>query len=179
MYNTAVHTSTGVSPYELVFKEHPRSKFELITEKISPATVREKMERLRETVSEVFQKAQESDDKLAEKRRERYNNRWTGPYVVVKPSSVTKTSYVVRRNNGTKEEIVHYNYLKPYQIRPVKKPKSRNPPKKNGVGHPALGTSEDSESDSREEEMQPERSPERIRIPPEKIHIILLKGGVV
>jgi hypothetical protein len=35
----------------------------------------------------------------------------------------------VRRNNGTKEEIVHYNYLKPYQIPPVKKPKSRNPPK--------------------------------------------------
>jgi hypothetical protein len=70
----------------------------------------------------------------------------------------------VRRNNGTKEEIVHYNYLKPYQIRPVKKPKSRNPTKKNGVGHPALGTSEDSESDSREEEMQPERRyPERIQ----------------
>jgi hypothetical protein len=63
----------------------------------------------------------------------------------------------VRRNNGTKEEIVHYNYLKPYQIRPVKKPKSRNPPKKNGIGHPALDTSEDSESDSREEEMQLER----------------------
>ncbi|CAB4015791.1 Retrovirus-related Pol poly from transposon 412 [Paramuricea clavata] len=193
-YNTAVHTSTGVSPYELVFKEHPRSKFEIITEKISPATFREKTERLRETVSEVFQKAQESDAKLAEKRRERYNSktsfkslgvgqqvwkrnlraktfadRWTGPYVVVKPTSVTKTSYVVRRNNGTKEEIVHYNYLKPYQIRPVKKPKSRNPPKKSGVGHPALGTSEDSESDSREEEMQPERRyPERIRRPPEK-----------
>ncbi|CAB4006715.1 Hypothetical predicted protein, partial [Paramuricea clavata] len=54
-------------------------------------------------------------------------------------------------------------------IRPVKKPKSRNPPKKNGVVHPALGTSEDSESDSREEEMQPERRyPERIRRPPEK-----------
>ncbi|CAB4041021.1 RNA-directed DNA polymerase, partial [Paramuricea clavata] len=70
-YNTAVHTSTGVSPYKLVFKEHPRSKFEIITEKISPATVREKTERLRETVSEVFQKAQESDAKLAEKRRER------------------------------------------------------------------------------------------------------------
>ncbi|CAB3998885.1 Transposon Ty3-G Gag-Pol poly [Paramuricea clavata] len=193
-YNTAVHTSTGVSPYELVFKEHPRSKFEIITEKISPATVREKTERLRETVSEVFQKAQESDAKLAEKRRERYNSktsfkslgvgqqvwkrnlraktfadRWTGPYVVIKPTSVTKTSYVVRRNNGTKEEIVHYNYLKPYQIRPVKKPKSRNPPKKNGVGHPALGTSEDSESDSRQEETQPERRyPERIRRPPEK-----------
>jgi hypothetical protein len=125
-YNTAVHTSTGVSPYELVFKEHPRSKFEIITEKISPATVREKTERLRETVSEVFQKAQESDAKLAGKRRERYNSKtsfkslgvgqqvWkinlrtktfadrrTGPYVVVKPTSETKTSYVVRRNNGT------------------------------------------------------------------------------
>jgi hypothetical protein len=59
----------------------------------------------------------------------------------------------VRRNNGTiKEEIVHYNYLKPYQIQPAdKKPKSRNPPKKNGVGHPVLNTNEDSESDSREE----------------------------
>jgi hypothetical protein len=64
-YNTAVHTSTEVSPYELVFKEHPRSKFEIITEKISPPTVREKTERLHETVSEVFQKAQESDAKLA------------------------------------------------------------------------------------------------------------------
>ena len=102
-------------------------------------------------------------------RAKTFADRWTGPYVVVKPTSETKTSYVVRRNNGTKEEIVHYNYLKPYQIRPVKKPKSRNPPKKNGVGHPALDTSEDSESDSREEEMQPERRyPERIRRPPDR-----------
>ncbi|CAB4030618.1 Hypothetical predicted protein [Paramuricea clavata] len=165
-----------------------------IEDTVSPATVREKTERLRETVSEVFQKAQESDAKLTEKRRERYNSktsfkslgvgqqvwkrnlraktfadRWTGPYVVVKPTLETKTSYVVRRNNGTKEEIVYYNYLKPYQIQPVKKPKSRNPPEKNGVGHPALDTSEDSESDSREEEMQLERKyPETIRRPPKR-----------
>ncbi|CAB4026400.1 zinc finger MYM-type 1-like [Paramuricea clavata] len=65
-YNTAVHTSTRVSPYELVFKEHLRSKFEIITEKISPAMVREKTELLHKTVSEVFQKAHESDAKLAE-----------------------------------------------------------------------------------------------------------------
>jgi hypothetical protein len=70
----------------------------------------------------VFQKAQESDVKLAEKRREQDNrktlfkslgvgqqfwkrnlraktfaDRWTGLYVVVKPTLETKTSYVVRR----------------------------------------------------------------------------------
>jgi hypothetical protein len=72
---------------------------------------------MRETVSEVFQIAQESDAKLAGKRRERYNSktsfkslgvgqqvwkrnlraktfadRWTEPYVVVQPTSETKTS---------------------------------------------------------------------------------------
>jgi hypothetical protein len=30
-YNTAVHTNTGVSPYELVFKEQPQSKIEILT----------------------------------------------------------------------------------------------------------------------------------------------------
>ena len=30
------------SPYELVYKEHPRSKFEMFTEKISPRTMEEK-----------------------------------------------------------------------------------------------------------------------------------------
>ena len=69
-----------------------------------------------------------------------------------------------------KKLFITITLIKPYQIRPVKKPKSRNPPKKNGVGHPALGTSEDSESDSREEEMQPaeRRYPERIRRPPKR-----------
>jgi hypothetical protein len=75
----------------------------------------------------------------------------------------------VRRNNGTiKEEIVRYNCLKPYQIQPDKKPKSRNPPKKNGVGHPVLDTNEDSESDSRERRYPERRYPERIRRPPER-----------
>ena len=74
-YNTAVHTSTGVSPYEPVFNEHPRSKFEIITEKISPATVREKTERLRETVSEIFQKSTRVRSQVSEKRRERYNSK--------------------------------------------------------------------------------------------------------
>ncbi|CAB4044717.1 Transposon Ty3-I Gag-Pol poly [Paramuricea clavata] len=30
-HNTAVHTNTGVSPYELVFKDQLRSKFEILT----------------------------------------------------------------------------------------------------------------------------------------------------
>jgi deferrochelatase/peroxidase EfeB len=50
-------------------------KYNTLTEKISLATVREKTERLRETVSVVFQKAQESDVKLAEKRREQDNRK--------------------------------------------------------------------------------------------------------
>ena len=39
-YNSAEHASTGTLPYELVYKENPRSKFEMFTEKISPGSVR-------------------------------------------------------------------------------------------------------------------------------------------
>jgi hypothetical protein len=58
---------------------------------------------------------------------------------------------------------------------------SRNPPNRNGARHPALDTSEDSESDSRKEEMQPERRYPLSRKNSKtsrKMHIILLIGVI-
>ena len=51
-YNSAEHASTGTSPYKLVYKEYPRSKFEMFTEKIS-RTMEEKNKSMFGAVSEV------------------------------------------------------------------------------------------------------------------------------
>ena len=107
-YNSAEHTSTGTSPYELVSKEYPRSKFEMFTEKISPRTMEEKNNRIKEKAEELFRRAVKSDRKASEKCRKQYNrkcslkpftigsqvwkrnmraktfaDRWVGPYVII------------------------------------------------------------------------------------------------
>ena len=74
-YNSAEHASTGTSPYELVYKEQPRSKFEMFTEKISPRTMEEKNNRIKEKAEELFRRAVESDREASEKRRKQYNRK--------------------------------------------------------------------------------------------------------
>lgn len=194
-YNTATHTSTGAAPYELVFKEHPRSKFETVAERMSPSTVRERTEQLRGKASELLRQAQESDTKFAKKRRERINrkssfkplregqqvwkrnlraktfaDRWMGPYVILRSTSKTQTAYVVRRTGGMKEEIVHYNYLKPYNVRPKEKSKPKKIPQKENLDELPLGTSDDSEDSDCETRVvgNQRRYPERIRRPPNR-----------
>ena len=106
-------------------------------------TMEAKNDRVKGEAAELLRQAVDSDLKASEKRRQQYNkkcsfkslsigsqvwkrnmraktfaDRWVGPYVIIRPTSITWTSYVIRLKSGRKEEIVHYNYLKPYQVRP-------------------------------------------------------------
>ena len=74
-YNSAEDASTGVSPYELVYKEHPRSKFEMLTQKISPTTMEAKNDRIKGEAAELLRQVVESDLKASEKRRQQYNKK--------------------------------------------------------------------------------------------------------
>ena len=74
-YNSAEHSSIGTAPYELVYKEHPRFKFEMLTEKLSPTTMEKKNNRIKGEAAELFRQAVESDIKLSEKRLKEHNNR--------------------------------------------------------------------------------------------------------
>ena len=88
-------------------------------------------------------------------------------------TSMTWTTYVIRLNSGRKEEIVHYNYLKPYHVRPeqVQKPKTkpRNLPKEE----PLSESSDDSEFETRNNNDR--RYPEEDHL----IDIHAIKKGVV
>ena len=64
-YNSAEHASTGVSPYELVYKEHPRSNFEMLTKKMSPTTMEAKNDRIKGEAAELLRQAVESDLKAS------------------------------------------------------------------------------------------------------------------
>ena len=79
-HNSAEHASIGVSPYELVYKEHPRSKFEMLTEKISPMTMEAKNDQIKGKVAELLRQAVGSDFKASEKRRQQYNNKCSFMY---------------------------------------------------------------------------------------------------
>ena len=121
------------------------------TEKISPRTMEEKNNRIKGEADELFRQAVESDRKASEKRRKQYNrkcsfkpftigsqiwkrnmraktfaDRWVGPYVIIRPTSMTWTTYIIRLNSGRKEEIVHYNYLKPNHVRNRSKSRRRS-----------------------------------------------------
>ena len=74
-YSSAEHSSIGTAPYELVYKEHPRSKFEMLTEKLSPTTMEEKNNRIKGEAADLFRQAVESDIKLSEKRRKEHNKK--------------------------------------------------------------------------------------------------------
>ena len=99
-------------------------------------------------------------------RAKTFADRWVGPYVIIRLTSMTWTIYVIRLNSGQKEEIVHYNYLKPYHVRPqqVQEPKTkpRNLPKEE----PLAESSDESEFEGKNNNER--RYPERQRRLPER-----------
>ena len=46
--------------------------------------------------------------------------RWLGPYQIIRPTTKNSTSYVIKEPAGSKEEIVHFNNLKPFEERKKK-----------------------------------------------------------
>ena len=139
-YNAAKHSSTGVAPYELVFKAHPRTKFDIVAERVSPETVEQQTILLEEKGEEVYERARARDADASRRRIEKHNqiikpfqplqvgekvwkkkmkkrtftDSWEGPFVIVRPKTKRGTSYIIRRVGGMKERTVHYNHLKPY-----------------------------------------------------------------
>ena len=89
----------------------------MLTEKTSPTTIEAKNNRIKGEAAELLRQAVESDLKASEKRRQQYNkkcsfkplsigsqvwkrnmraktfaDRWVGPYVIIRPTSMEWTS---------------------------------------------------------------------------------------
>ena len=82
-------------------------------------------------------------------RAKTFADRWVGPYVIIRPTSMTWTSYVIQLKSGRKEEIVHYNYLKPYQVRPEQVENPKKYPRGLPRDDPLSESSDDSEIEIR------------------------------
>ncbi len=141
-YNAATHSSTGITPYELVFRAHPRTKLDIVAEQLSSETVDNHTALLEERGEEIYETARAQDTDSSRQRVEKYNqntkpfqplregdkvwikkmkkktftDHWEGPFAIIRPKSKKGTSYIVRRVGGTKTRTVHYNNLKPYLI---------------------------------------------------------------
>ena len=75
-YNAAKHSSTGVAPYELVFKAHPRTKFDIVAERVSPETVEQQTILLEEKGEKVWKKKM---------KKRTFTDYWEGPFFIVRP----------------------------------------------------------------------------------------------
>ncbi len=141
-YNAATHSSTGITPYELVFRAHPRTKLDIVAEQLSSETVDNHTALLEERGEEIYETARAQDTDSSRQRVEKYNqntkpfqplregdkvwikkmkkktftDHWEGPFAIIRPKSKKGTSYIVRRVGGTRTRTVHYNNLKPYLI---------------------------------------------------------------
>ena len=73
VYNSAEHSSIRTAPYHLVYKGHPRSKLEMLTEKISPTAMEGKKNRIKGEAAKLFRRL--SELKLSEKRRKERNKK--------------------------------------------------------------------------------------------------------
>ena len=200
-YNAAKHSSTGVAPYKLVFKAHPRTKFDMVAARLSPETVDRCTELLQKRGDEVYERARAQDEDHSRQRVEKHNqsiksfqpfqvgdkvwkkkmkkrtfeDQWEGPFIIVQRKGTT--SYVVRRVGGTKESIVHHNYLKSYishdEHRKSKETSNIDAiPPSGEHGVPQQLAVETSESESEEEvEEQARRYPLRARRRPDRLII--------
>ena len=200
-YNAAKHSSTGVAPYELVFKAHPRTKFDIVAERVSPETVEQQTILLEEKGEEVYERARARDADASRRRIEKHNqiikpfqplqvgekvwkkkmkkrtftDSWEGPFVIVRPKTKRGTSYIIRRVGGMKERTVHYNHLKPY----VPEDRQQNKNKIDCTMKEVRDNHDREESNKSEsEDKEPlRRYLLRIRHEPERLSY--MKGGMV
>ena len=56
----------------------------------------------------------------AEPKAKTFAPRWFGPHQIIRPTTKNSTSYVIKEPAGSKEEIVHFNNLKPFEERKKK-----------------------------------------------------------
>ena len=146
MYNTTVHKSTGETPFSLVFGDEAVYPIDLMFSKppdtelteheytqLLDEKVREAHMCARETLGAVQQKQKDKcfkrtygkpyqkDDKVwlfspqLAKSKEFYLP-WTGSYTVVR--KINEVNYeICSEKNKKKNQIVHYNRLKPFKVR--------------------------------------------------------------
>ena len=140
-YNVSKHSSIKCSPYEVVFKEKPRTTIGQTAEEICPQVTRE----TGDTTKDMYKDIIENDTQASLKRQSQHNKgikfspfcqgqivkkrnpkpktfapRWFGPYQIIRPTTKNSTSYVIKKPAGSKEEIVHFNNLKPFEERKKK-----------------------------------------------------------
>ena len=96
-------------------------------------------------------------------RAKTFADRWVGPYLIIRPTSMTWTTYVIRSKSGWKEEIVHYNYLKLYHVRHEQVQKQKTKPRNLPKEEPLSESSDDSEFEIRNDNDR--RYPQRRRPP--------------
>ena len=135
-YNSSKHSSIKCSPYEVVFKEQSRTTIDRTAEKICPRVTRESCDITKDLYKDII----ENDTHASLKGQFQHNKRikftpfcqrqlvwernpkpktfspcWLGPYQIVRPTTKNSTSYVIKNPAGSKEELVHFNNLKPFQ----------------------------------------------------------------
>ena len=135
-YNSSKHSSIKCSPYEVVFKEKPRTTIGQTAEKICPQVTRETGDITKDLYKDII----ENDTQASLKRQSQHNKgikfspfcqgqlvwkrnpkpktfapHWFGPYQIIRPTTKNSTSYMIKKPAGSKEEIIHFNNLKPFK----------------------------------------------------------------
>lgn len=137
-HNTSLNSSTGFTPYELLFGFKPRPFFSLKT--IPEYTASDYLKDLNERLRVARDVATENVQKMKEKAKERYDGRiknlasfdlgdkvmlrvpnpnnldckWEGPYEIVRVGF--NENYMIRKSG--RNQLVHANRLRPFEIKP-------------------------------------------------------------
>ena len=203
-YNSSKHSSIKCSPYEVVFKEKPRTTIGQTAEKIYPRIARESGD----TTKDLYKDITENDTQASLKRQSQHNKgikfipfchgqpvwkqnpkpktfapRCVGPYQIMRPTTKNSTSHVIKKPAGSKEEIVHFNNLKPFEeckkksklIQPRaatrdRQPKFMDTERNQDFSEESISGEEEEvadEEEQNEEQLQRERYPARQRQAPD------------
>lgn len=136
-YNSAIHYSTGYSPFYLLHGYEPKSIFDivLIPNSYEHSVIDElnKLQKVRDTIPHILQKAFENqknqkdinkhdiDYKIGEKvlvkipiRKNKFSNRFDGPYSIIK--KINHNSYLIKINkNGKLVDVpIHVQQIKKF-----------------------------------------------------------------